>query len=65
MRWNMSNYTAPLRPPKPNEFFLRLNDAEDATIPEIENQIMTGTTCTTSCITGLGGEDIVYTCVGV
>lgn len=26
---------------------------------------MTGSTCTTSCITGLGGEDITYTCVGV
>ena len=27
--------------------------------------IQTGDVCTTSCITGLGGEDIVYTCVGV
>ena len=53
---------------KPNEFQIQLDEAGTGTIPAIDERtsfIQTGTTCTTSCVTGLGGEDIVFTCVGV
>jgi hypothetical protein len=48
-----------------NEFVLKVNQYYNATEPGMVFLTPTGSTCMTGCITGLGGEDMTYTCVGV
>lgn len=53
---------------KPQEYLLDYAHGEaqhNQTVPNLDSLTYTDEKCIASCITGMGGEDVEYTCVGV